>query len=122
MKIRPTLSRLLNTPSYYGLVENSRRITVVILTATFFVSIALTLLLIVSVVLFHNYHVISRIIIGLMTILYLLIAAYLIKTNHHRISSWMLIVLYSIIASSILLFWSINAPIGILLMAFVQTE
>lgn len=119
MKIRSNFSRLLNTPHNYGLQENSKRITIIILTGTFFVSIALTLLLIVSIFFFHNYHVIARVLIGLMTILYLLIATYLIKINHHRISSWMLIVLYSIIASAILLFWSVNAPIGILLMAFV---
>ncbi|MFZ3009812.1 MAG: HAMP domain-containing sensor histidine kinase [Candidatus Microsaccharimonas sp.] len=61
----------------------------------------------------------SRIIIGLVTIPYLLIAGYLIKKNHHRISSWMLIILYSIVASVVLLLWSINDPIGVLLMAFV---
>ncbi|MFY9227884.1 MAG: ATP-binding protein [Candidatus Microsaccharimonas sp.] len=119
MKIRSIFSTLLNTPNYYGFVENSKRITIVILAATFFVSIALTVLLIVSVVLFHNYHVAGRIVIGLVTIFYLSIAGYLITVGHHRISSWMLIVLYSIIASAILLLWSINAPIGILLMAFI---
>lgn len=90
-----------------------------ILVGTFIVAAALTLLLVVSLVVIGNDYVLSRVLIGVAILIFLLCIAFCLHKGRVRLAAWMLIVLYSTVATSILWIWGVNSPIGILMLCFV---
>jgi signal transduction histidine kinase len=95
------------------------RVIKIVLIGTLGVTAALTCLLIASLFIYHNGYVAWRILVGLGILAYLAIAILLYQGTHYKSTSWMLIALYAAVATSILATWSINAPIGVLMLGFV---
>lgn len=100
-------------------IEESHHLIYLIFAGTFFAITCLDLILLLSLTLFNNEHVASRLVVGVLILSYLLLVLFFMRKRSFKIASWMLIFLYSAIAFNILALWSINAPIGILTLAFV---
>ena len=66
-----------------------------------------------------NTYVLERILFSGMGVAYVLIANIFYKKQLFTLASWMTIVLFAMLAFSILFVWGINTPMGILLMGFV---
>ncbi len=97
----------------------SPQVIKVVLIGTFGVAVALTCLLIASLLIYHNGYVTLRIFVGLAILLYLTIAFWLFRHAHFKSTAWMVLLLYTAMATCILAVWSINAPIGVLVLGFV---
>jgi signal transduction histidine kinase len=91
----------------------------IIFIGTFLVTCCLMVILAVSVMVFNNTYVANRLLIGLLILCYLVVAWFLIKKQQFKIASWLLIFLYAAVAGYILIVWGINAPVGVLMLAFV---
>jgi signal transduction histidine kinase len=109
----------LDEPFSHTSHNKTRTMVEVIFIGTFIVLCCLMLILTLSILVFHNTYVVSRLLIGLCVLCYLLIVWLLIKRQRLKIASWLLIFLYTLVASSILIVWGINAPVGVLMLAFV---
>ena len=101
------------------LLEGTRPTVALILTGTFFVVGILLALLLVSWLALGNHYIIDRLIICLIALFYLAGAAFFLRKGFTIITAWMLLGLYAFLASMILSLWSINAPVGILILGFV---
>ena len=99
--------------------KNDKYLISVIFFGTLFAIFCLTVTLLLSLMVFNNHHVIDRVVVFLGVLLYLLVVFIFIKKQSSFIASWLLIFLFGAIACYILIFWSINAPIGILTLGFV---
>jgi len=97
----------------------SPQIVKIVLVGTLGVVAALILLLIASLTIYHNNYVIWRVLVGAAILVYLIIAAFCFKHARFDATAWMLILLYTAIGTGILAIWSINAPIGVLVLGFV---
>lgn len=106
-----------NHPS--RLLEGTRPTVALILTGTFFVVSILLLLLLVSWLVLGNTYIIDRLIICFIALFYLAAAAVFLRKGFTIVTAWMLLGLYAFLASMILALWSINAPVGILILGFV---
>lgn len=96
----------------------STRVTKLILYGSICVSLVLTALLFVyDTIVIHDWRL--RSFVGVAVVLYLLATWLVARKKHLRIVSWMLIILYSAVAFSTLLFWGINAAAGIFATSFV---
>ena len=100
-------------------IGTQKAITKLILIGSFIIVGSLTFMLVMGYFMFHITYVLMQIIIGMSTITYLAITGYVIAHKHTKLAAWMLILLYAFIAVSILHFWGINAPIGLLVLGFV---
>ncbi len=100
-------------------VGTQKTMTKIILIGSFTIVGLLTTMLCMGYFVFHNTYVLTQIIIGMSTIAYLAITGYVIAQQCIKLAAWMLILLYAFIAVSILHFWGINAPIGLLVLGFV---
>ena len=100
-------------------VGTQRAMTKIILFGSFIVVGSLTSMLFIGYFMFHTTYVLTQIIIGTATIIYLTITRHFINRKHTKLAAWMLVLLYAFIAVSVLHFWGINAPIGLLVLGFV---
>ncbi len=101
------------------LLQGKQAIVTIIFRGTFFVVSLLLILLSFSFFVAGNAYVANRIFLCLGAVLYLVCIKILIHRAHIMSAAWMLIALYVGLASLILLMWSINAPIGILVLGFI---
>ena len=99
--------------------KSSENIIRLVLSGSYIVTLALVLLLIISLTQAHNSYVIGRIFVGIAALFYLGLASYLLRKRLMKVTAWMLIALYWSIAGFILHAWGVNAPVGILLLGFV---
>ena len=107
---------------YHSLFRSHRssdHMTKVILFGSIAVDILLLLLLCISFLLLSHHYLAGRIAIGLCVLIYLMLVGHLIYKNRIHAGAWMLIGLYIILGLSILHFWGINAPFGVLMLSFV---
>ncbi|MBC7459597.1 HAMP domain-containing histidine kinase [Candidatus Saccharibacteria bacterium] len=93
--------------------------TKLVLAGTFLVTIVLNILLLISYFGLNHHYVGLRLIIGISVIAYLGLVLAFLRYNFIKLAAWMLIGLYTSIATFVLLIWGINAPIGILVLGFV---
>lgn len=95
-----------------------KSITHLLLLGTLFAVIALTLLLI-SYDIFVIGGIRLRTYIALGVIGYVLLSLHALHHGHRYTANWMLIGMYAAAASTTLLFWGLNAPVGILAVSLV---
>jgi len=92
-----------------------------ILVGTSLVALALLTLLIASSLMLNNSYVNSRILAGVFIVVILGLCFVLLRKGHYQIVAWVLASLYAGVSSYILLSWSINAPVGVLMLGLVIT-
>lgn len=96
----------------------SRNSTHLLVMGTLFTVIALTLLLVA-----YDSFVVgglrSRTYLAFILVGYTFLAQRALHHGHRTIASWMIIALYAVVALSTLLFWGLNAPVGILTISLV---
>jgi len=93
--------------------------TRIVLLGTLVFAILLYILLCVSYFVLEHSYVLPRILIGTTVLIYLSVTANFILNKHIKIGAWMLTILYVLLAIFILQTWGINAPVGILILGFV---
>ncbi len=100
-------------------VRAGQRFAVSLLVVCTFVAMTLLLILtIISVVFLQEFHLLSRLILFTIVFLYLLAAIVFLKRRHYATVAGMLIAFYTLLAVAMLWYWSINTPVGILLLGF----
>lgn len=99
--------------------ERAEKITLLVFLGTSLAVIILIGMLMTSIFLFKNFYLMDRLLVGLCVFAYLFIIFIFLRTKHFRIGSWLLILIFGVIGYYILTNWTINAPIGILALAFV---
>lgn len=106
-------------PFYFRTRKSTEHMTKVILTGSYIANTLILLLLIMSYIFIGNEHVINRIFISLIIFVYLFVISFSVYKNHLKLSAWMLVTLYSTAGIYTLSNWSINSPIGVLILGFV---
>lgn len=81
--------------------------------------VGLFILLLVSYGLLGNHYVAGRILVCAALILYMLLTRHLLKKRAATVAAWMVLGFYGILTLLILWSWSINTPIGALLLGFM---
>jgi len=104
-------------PNIISAPYGRKRMTAIVLRGTLLVALTLILLLLLNGLLVREVQV-ARIIIGLIIVMYLALAEILVQNKKYLTAGWMLIVLYTCVATMVLLTWSLNASIGILTIGF----
>ena len=104
-------------PSIINAPYGKKRMTVIVLRGTLLLTLSLAILLIVNGLLVEKIQV-TRIVISVVIAMYLILAEILVFHKKFLMAAWMLIILYSGIATLVLLTWSLNASIGILTIGF----
>lgn len=99
---------------HYG----SIKVTRLIVYGSLGVALTLTLLLVIYDIYVAN-TLRARTVISLDIIIYLLVAKLLLRKGRLRTVSWMLIVLYTAMAFMTLLYWGLNAAMGIFTTSFI---
>jgi len=100
-------------------VRAGQRFAVSLLVVCTFVAMTLLLVLtIISVVFLQEFHLLSRLILFSIIFIYLLAGIIFLKQRHYTVVAGMLIAFYALLASAMLWYWSINTPVGILLLGF----
>lgn len=101
-------------------VRTSRQFVVSLLViCTFIVMTLLLMLYLVSVLVLHDFHLLSRVILFAIVFAYLLLAVIQLKRGHYTLVACLLILFYALLSLAMLWYWSINTPVGILLLGFV---
>lgn len=100
-------------------IGTQRAMTIIILIGSVIIVGLLTIMISVGYFIFHTTYALIQVLIGVSTITYLGITAYVVTQKRTKLAAWMLMLLYAFIAVSILHFWGINAPIGLLVLGFV---
>lgn len=100
-------------------VRSPRLILSLLLFGSLAVMAVLFALLITSFVFAGNHYLLSRILWFCLVFVYLFGILALRRNGRIRLASFLLVGLYGLIALLILWYWSINAPVGILLLGFV---
>ncbi|MDB5161589.1 MAG: domain S-box [Candidatus Saccharibacteria bacterium] len=100
-------------------LKKPKHIVEIVFIGTFTVTFCLTISLILSIFLLNNQYVQNRLFIAIALILYLILIKLLISKSRIKLAAWSLLALYSFVGLFTLLQWSINAPVGILVLAFV---
>lgn len=100
-------------------LKKPKHIVEIVFVGTFVVTFFLTASLIFSLLILHNQYVFDRLFIAIGLLASLLWIRYLIKKTRVKLAAWLLLALYSFVGVFTLLQWSINAPIGVLILAFV---
>ena len=93
--------------------------THIILSGSFVVVILIILFLIFSWLVLGHAHIIGRMTVSLIVLVYLSLIGFFVCSKHPRLGAWMLVMLYGIVGMLILHTWGINAPIGVLTLGFV---
>lgn len=96
----------------------TKKMTAIVLRGSVIFSATLTFLIIVHDY-FTGYIFSTRVVCGLSIVLYLLIAEFSVKKKHFILAGWMVVSLYTILATAILLTWGLNTPVGILAVSFI---
>jgi len=104
-------------PSIINAPYGKKRMTAIVLRGTLLLTLSLAILLIVNGLLVEKIQV-TRIVISVVIAMYLMLAELLVFHKKFLMAAWMLIILYSGIATLVLLTWSLNASIGILTIGF----
>jgi len=102
---------IINAP--YG----RKRMTAIVLRGTLLLTLVLISLLFINGLLVREVQA-TRIIIGTLIAVYLIIAEILVHHKKYLTAAWMLVILYASVATAVLLLWSLNASIGILTIGF----
>lgn len=98
--------------------HSSRKVTKLILYGSLFVSLVLTtLLLTYDILLLHELRIRSYV--ALFIILYLITCWILARKERFQTVNWMLIFIYTLLAFSTMLYWGLNAAVGIFSTSFV---
>jgi len=96
----------------------TKKMTAIVLRGSIIVSAALTSLIIV-----HGYfsgNILGvRVLCGLFVMLFLLIAEFSVRKQHYVLAGWIVMALYTFVATATLLTWGLNTPVGILAVGFV---
>lgn len=98
--------------------HDTKRMTAIVLRGSVIVSLALTFLIIINGY-FLGEILGIRILCGLFAVLYLLIAEFIAEKQHHTLAGWLVMALYAFLATTTLLVWGLNTPVGILAVGFV---
>jgi len=108
---------------YHGVeaeVRTSRQFVVSLLVVCTFVVMTLLLALyLISVLVLHNVHLLSRLVLVVIVFTFLLVAIIQLKRHRYTLVACLLILFYALLALFMLWHWSINTPVGILLLGFV---
>lgn len=104
-------------PKILGAPYGKSRMTAIMMRSTIIVALALTVILIVNG-LFTEDIKFTRILVGSLVIIYLVIGEKMVYRKKYLTAAWMLIVLYLFISSLILLVWSLNTSVAILSIGF----
>ena len=116
---RSSLAHMMRFRDSDTLVRTPRLIVSIMLFGTLFFVATGFIMVLLSGFLKGNDYVLNRLwLVGFMA-MYLLFAVYAMKRNQHKVAAWMVVGLYFTIGALILLLWSINAPVGILILSFV---
>jgi signal transduction histidine kinase len=98
--------------------HGTKKVTAIVLRGSVIVAIALTFLIFVHGS-FSGNILGNRILFGIFIIFYLFVAEYCARRQHYTLAGWMVMALYSLLATVTLLMWGLNAPVGILAVGFV---
>lgn len=98
--------------------HGTKKMTTIVLRGSVIVSVALTSLIYIHGS-FSGNILGNRVLFGILIILYLLVAEYCARLRHYTLAGWMVMTLYSLLATITLLIWGLNAPVGILAVGFV---
>lgn len=97
---------------------SSTRTTLLVLRGTFVATILLGTFLVIYNVVIHSIWLEESTWVVAMIFIYIFIANFLLKRSHQHTVNYMLIAFYIFIAFCTLLFWGLNAPVGILTISF----
>jgi len=98
--------------------EITKTMTFIILRGSIAVSLLLTILLVLYGI-FSGKILVYRIACAFIIILYLFIAECIARKKHYVLAGWMILLFYTVISTSTLLVWGLNASVGILTIGLV---
>jgi signal transduction histidine kinase len=99
--------------------KSTEDMTRIILLGSFLANLSIITLLLLSLVVLGNTHVTDRLLVGVVSLIYLGIVSFVIRHKHPKLGAWMLVILYGGVGLATIIAWGINTPIGILVMGFV---
>jgi signal transduction histidine kinase len=104
-------------PNFINAPYGNKRMTTIVLRGTLLLTLTLAILLIINGLIVGEIQYV-RLTISALIAVYLILAEIFILHRKFLTAAWMLVVLYSSIATLVLLVWSLNASIGILTIGF----